>query len=82
MSERYRPANGTEGDYFIAEWCMHCQRYRAGQCGILIKTLAYNITDPAYPGEWVQTRGEPRCTAYEPKRKRVPKPAKGQLSLL
>ena len=26
MTEKYRPSNGAEGDYFMAEWCEQCEK--------------------------------------------------------
>ena len=25
MTEKYRPSNGTEGEWFMEEWCGRCQ---------------------------------------------------------
>ena len=75
MSERYRPPNGTEGMCFIERWCSECKRDEAFQrdpdnndgCPILAATLAYDVTDPKYPKEWIYgTDGYPTCTAFEP----------------
>jgi hypothetical protein len=69
----YRPANGSEGDIFMAMWCDNCSRdagvreggYKAG-CIILAAALAHNIKDEGYPQEWCHNEhGQPCCTAFE-----------------
>ena len=75
MSERYQPSNGTEGEYFMARFCDHCERDRAFRetggaepgCIIAALTLIYDVDDPEYPREWVYDKnGEPTCTAFQP----------------
>lgn len=75
----YLPSNGTDGDYFRAEWCDRCVRDHSAHIG--------EVTGPAgrwtcsihsagliaYPGpgpeEWerriVDGRLETRCTAFQ-----------------
>lgn len=66
----YRPSNGSEGIYFMSRFCDRCQRdaaYRDGtgdSCPIAAATMAFKITDPDYPTEWVQDDSGPRCTAF------------------
>lgn len=76
--EKYRPANGTEGDIFISQWCSHCQNDKAlregcavnwmddfERCDIIDKTMLFNVDDPEYPSEWVYGEdGQPCCTAF------------------
>lgn len=70
MSERiklYRPCNGTEGDWFRAQFCDRCQRDRPEveeYCEILGLTFAYDVDAPEYPRQWVLEDGHPRCTAF------------------
>lgn len=72
MADHYRPSNGTEGEYFYATWCRHCQRdaehradpINADGCEILLRSYALDITDPEYPSEWTYRDGEPVCTAF------------------
>ena len=72
MTRPYRPANGTEGEAFIARWCGSCERDRAfredrgDSCPIVAATLIFEIGDAEYPAAWVQDAQGPRCTAYEP----------------
>lgn len=61
----YRPANGTEGDLFIARWCDRCARNEDG-CWILSATQLFRVTDPEYPTLWrADGPSGPRCTAFE-----------------
>jgi hypothetical protein len=75
--EPYRPSNGTEGQFFMEEWCLRCARDAAFRndkpehgCRILARTLLYDIDDPNYPKEWVRRSndnewpGSARCTAF------------------
>lgn len=80
MSEPYRPSNGTEGICFYESWCFKCERdahmnsgkdYDACEpheiCSIIGDTLAYKISDPEYPKEWIYGEdGCPMCTAFVP----------------
>lgn len=67
--ERYRPANGTESDFFQEQWCARCSRNREkNPCKILGRSYAFSIDDPDYPTEWIKDAGDypgyPRCTAF------------------
>jgi hypothetical protein len=68
MSEarRYRPSNGDEGIWFMAQWCERCERDRREDrpCRILVLTFALDVDDPHYPKEWVRDADGPRCTAF------------------
>lgn len=72
MAASYRPANGTEGEGFVARWCGKCARdaaFRADEgnsCQIVAATMAFGITDPQYPTEWIIGERGPVCTAWEP----------------
>lgn len=73
MSEpkKYRPSNGTEGMWFISEFCEHCRRENPGdvetrKCKILTKTMLYDVNEKDYPKEWTyDEKGDPTCTKYE-----------------
>ena len=74
MSEEiklYQPSNGTEGQFFIEEYCMNCQNCNpdpngAKQCDILLRSLAYGINDEQYPNEWrYDNDGKPMCTEHK-----------------
>lgn len=63
----YRPSNGTEGMDFMESWCANCQHDEREDkpCQILGRTLAFQIDDPRYPTEWIETESGPKCTAYK-----------------
>lgn len=74
MSKKYRPSNGTEGDFFINEFCMACkhERYQHTyddndlKCDIFSRSLIYDLNDPEYPEEWVYDKdNKPTCTAHK-----------------
>ncbi len=72
MSNPYRPSNGSEGDYFMADWCARCTKDTvAVPCPILGASFCYQIGDPLYPPEWIvddDGLSNARCTAFEEKR--------------
>lgn len=67
-SIKYRPANGTEGDIFRAEWCDSCALLKDENeeyCQILGSTFMFHTDDPGYPDEWEYDEdGNPCCTEY------------------
>lgn len=69
--EPYRPSNGTEGDIFRERYCDRCLKDEHGDCGILVRTLAFDIGDTKYPVEWRRPKddeswpGRAECTAFE-----------------
>lgn len=67
-ARRYRPSNGTEGDYFRCDFCDRCVRDLADPgCGILTRTLLCDVEDDEYPDEWTyDAAGNPVCTAFDP----------------
>jgi hypothetical protein len=64
----FRPANGSEGDIFLAIFCEHCTRdadRENSPCQILGNSLFLDVTDPGYPTEWqYNSNGVPVCTAF------------------
>lgn len=67
---KYRPSNGTEGEYFIEEHCMNCIHMDPNpegvkQCDILLRSMVYDIEEKEYPTEWVYKDGEPTCTSWQ-----------------
>lgn len=63
--QKYRPSNGTEGDYFEAAWCNDC-RHNA-DCNIWCNALLFRVDEPEYPTELQYAAdGNPCCTAHEP----------------
>ena len=63
MTRKYRPSNGTEGEWFMEEWCGRCQI--KGICKIWPQTFLYHITDPEYPSQWIyDENGAPICVSF------------------
>ena len=68
MTEKYRPSNGAEGDYFMAEWCEQCEEDDLENnvfCPIIAATYAFDVDDPRYPNEWRYDEGKPVCKAFK-----------------
>ena len=81
MSRKYQPSNGTEGDWFMHNFCFKCKKDQGYQnylaagekgeqppgCKILMHTMLYNIHDERYPEEWIVHPADgPLCTAFDP----------------
>ena len=62
----YRPSNGTEGCIFYETFCHTCL-HEAGEreCDIYTRSLAFDIDDDEYPGEWIYYKEQPTCTAWQ-----------------
>jgi len=76
MTRPYRPSNGTEGVYFMADFCDKCANdTEESPCSIIGASMAFDVDDPQYPKEWIQDEagpGEfpiknPRCTNFKVK---------------
>ena len=67
----YRPSNGTEGEWFMADWCDRCTKDNYPEkpfCPIIGASLAFDIGNPNYPKEWIiGPDGWGMCTAYQKK---------------
>lgn len=64
--EKYRPSNGTEGEFFMRAWCYQCTNwtYEDG-CQIHRETMMYDVDEPGYPAEWrIGPDGQPECAAF------------------
>lgn len=72
---KYRPSNGTEGEYFMEAHCHQCIHERwihhpdttgdDGKCQIINLTMGYGVNDPEYPSEWIyDAKGQPTCTKW------------------
>lgn len=86
MTELYRPSSGTEGEWFIGQWCGNCERDKCQNgskpmdectqddfCQIIGKTMWLDVDDPDYPKEWIEDEEDgPRCTAFIEKGKDIP----------
>lgn len=66
--KKYRPSNGSEGDWFIHTYCYNCIHENPAirrSCGILTRTFIHNTNEPEYPKEWIyDEHNEPKCTAH------------------
>jgi hypothetical protein len=85
---KYRPSNGTEGEFFLETWCHHCARDKSMRegvdpsdcddnevCLIIGRTFVYDIDHAEYPIEWQFGKdGQPCCTAFVPAGQEVPAP--------
>lgn len=68
--EKYQPSNGTEGDWFMDQFCYKCIKFphspgAGNQCKIFLRTCCYKLEDKEYPTEWQRTEDGPVCTAYK-----------------
>lgn len=71
---KYRPANGTEGEWFKEKFCYRC-RYLvfvedigSEDCSldILGDAETFDINEENYPDEWTYNeKGKPICTKFE-----------------
>lgn len=66
----YRPSNGTEGEYFMAEHCYQCihENPKADakpKCEIITLVMCFDTKDKEYPKEWCyDENGDPTCTKF------------------
>lgn len=70
MSEnkKYRPSNGTEGEYFMESHCYQCIHDNGNDkiCDILMRSMFCGIEDKEYPEEWTYDEsGKATCTAWK-----------------
>jgi hypothetical protein len=71
MNKKYRPANGSEGDFFMAAFCEQCKKYGYSDetpektCPILMASMAFEIEDAGYPSEWIRDDDGGKCTSFE-----------------
>lgn len=66
----YQPANGTEGECFMEQYCYRCKHDDIddpeGMCEIIPLTMMHDPGDPEYPKEWIYGEdGSPTCTKFE-----------------
>lgn len=64
--ELYLPSNGTEGDIFVANWCVLCSNLNLNDdafgcnCPIYLNSMIGNVP------EWIiDANGQPKCTAFQ-----------------
>lgn len=64
MTRPYRPSNGTEGDWFMSQWCFKC--IKESDCTILNGAMAGK-----QPQQWLQDERGPRCTSFHDHRRQT-----------
>jgi len=68
--QKYRPSNGSEGEWFESKFCMQCIHTnpdpdKKPQCKIWFRALVHYATDKEYPSEWTyDENNKPVCTAW------------------
>ena len=61
--QKYRPSNGTEGDWFMSEFCFKCAAFNI--CKILPATMAFDVDHPKYPKQWIRDEEDGvECTSF------------------
>jgi len=62
----YRPANGTEGQIFMEQFCFQClYESKESPCPIISQTMMLDDDDPKYPNQWrYDEKGIPVCIAF------------------
>lgn len=72
-NKKYRPSNGSEGDWFCDKFCRNCinGKYEHtmdiddNPCEILTASFLFDIYEKEYPKEWVyDSESKPSCTAF------------------
>jgi hypothetical protein len=67
-AKKYRPSNGSEGEYFMSSHCYQCIHDNGENktCGILMRTMCFDLSDKEYPEEWTfDDNGKATCTAWK-----------------
>lgn len=69
---KYRPSNGTEGEYFMSEHCYQCIHdnpdydAKSPRCEIMTFVMCFDTNDKEYPKEWIYgDDGKPTCTKFK-----------------
>jgi hypothetical protein len=66
--KKYRPSNGQEGEWFMEDYCYQCAKDDPDNnllCPIIAKTMAFDIDDKRYPGQWQYGADNmPLCTEF------------------
>lgn len=73
MGDKYRPSNGSEGEFFKDKFCRRCQWFKwhnfGGMkyqtCPIELATTKYEEDSDKYPNQWTYDEdGKPICTEF------------------
>jgi hypothetical protein len=65
--QSYQPSNGTEGEYFMEDFCYQCLHDQDPDkgCVLIMLSIFRKPGDPDYPKEWIYNQdGEPTCTKF------------------
>ena len=63
--KKYQPANETEEDAFMEEFCYCCDR-PMDNCEIFLSAETYNVDNAGYPEEWqYDIHDQPMCTEFK-----------------
>lgn len=62
----YRPSSGTEGDWFMGQFCNQCRKHcETRPCRILGQSLGYDTSDRGYPWQLQRdSEGYITCSAF------------------
>lgn len=68
--ELFQPCNGDHGLSFMSRFCFRCAKFPPDsdakkQCGIFLRSQAFDTEDKEYPKQWRYVDGEPTCTAFK-----------------
>lgn len=71
MDKKYRPSNGTEGDFFMNKFCYQCindnpdHNAKSPRCNIMTLSMCLDVDDKDYPKEWIyDSEDKPICTSF------------------
>lgn len=81
MSKPYRPSNGTEGAYFIEEFCVRCWYDRNEDCPILAASFIEQVKEWVMDDDHTNARCEQFHDAVKGEPKAFPVDEKAQLRL-
>ncbi len=86
----YQPSNGSEGCWFISDWCEKCSRdiwdpqteKLTEQCDILDRTFFFALDEEKYPTEWryCPLTNQPICMKFTTEKEPEYKPNPNQTS--
>ncbi len=67
--QKWRPANGTEGQIFTDTYCSQCINDEGNDCDIITRSMMFEKSHKDYPHEWQYGQdGQPICTAFKEKK--------------
>jgi hypothetical protein len=66
----YYPSNGSEGEWFMSQFCYQCihdypDPESGKKCNLITASMCLYPTEPGYPNEWIYgSDGKPKCTKF------------------